>query len=168
MAASCQTVRDDRRPPPGTERTRSLSRLREPEVDPRGRRIGPARRDDLRPGVEVDSLGTVDVAVAEQRGLPTAEGVVRHRDGDGDGGLAEIVEDGRAPDDAVVAPRLHHQVYPDLLQVEPRFDRASLPPGAAPRVEKPMFPIGRVQLVALGHERELAGRRGGILGASTC
>ena len=36
-------------------------------------RIGPAGRDDLRPGVEVHAVGTVHVSVAEQRVLPPAE-----------------------------------------------------------------------------------------------
>src|SRR3954468_24855733 len=40
---------------------------------------GPARRDRLQLGVEADTLGTVHVVVAEQRGLPAAEAVERHR-----------------------------------------------------------------------------------------
>src|SRR4051794_25604262 len=47
--------------------------LRETQVDLRGRRVGPARRDHLRPRVEVDSLRPVDVAVAEEGRLPAAE-----------------------------------------------------------------------------------------------
>ena len=43
-----------------------LARLREAEVDLRGGRVGPARGDDLRAGVEVDPLRPVDVAVAEE------------------------------------------------------------------------------------------------------
>src|SRR4051794_1423847 len=67
----------DFQPPP-------LPRLREPEIDLRRRRIRPAGGDHLRSCVEVDSLGTVDVAVAEERVLPAAERVVRHGDGDRD------------------------------------------------------------------------------------
>src|SRR5918995_5511887 len=40
---------------------------------------GPARGDRLQLGVEADTLGTVHVVVAEQRGLPAAEAVERHR-----------------------------------------------------------------------------------------
>ena len=63
-----------------------LARLREAQVDLRGGRVGPARRDDLRAGVEVDPLRPVDVPVAEERGLPAAEAVVGdgHRDRDVD------------------------------------------------------------------------------------
>src|SRR5436190_1496941 len=50
--------------------------LREAEVDLGGRRARPARGDDLRAGVEVDPLGAVDVAVAEERALPAPEAVV--------------------------------------------------------------------------------------------
>src|SRR5262245_61660608 len=59
-----------------------LARLREAQVDLARLRVRPAARDRLRPGVEVDPLGAVDVAVAEERVLPAAEGVVRdrHRD----------------------------------------------------------------------------------------
>ena len=42
-------------------------------------RVGPAGRDDLGARVEVDACGTVDRGVAEQRRLPPAEAVVRHR-----------------------------------------------------------------------------------------
>jgi hypothetical protein len=50
-----------------------LTRLRESEIDLRRRRVGPSRRDDLRPRVEVDALGTVDVTVAEEARLPAAK-----------------------------------------------------------------------------------------------
>ena len=42
-------------------------------------RARPARGDDLGPRVEADALRAVNVLVAEQRVLPPAEGVVRHR-----------------------------------------------------------------------------------------
>src|SRR5689334_7975606 len=42
------------------------ARAREPEVDARGRRVGPSLRDDLAAGIEADALGTVHVGVAEE------------------------------------------------------------------------------------------------------
>src|SRR4051794_12212197 len=56
----------------------SSARLREAQVDLRGRRIRPARRDDLAARVEVDPPRPVDVRVAEEGVLPPAEGVVRN------------------------------------------------------------------------------------------
>src|SRR4051812_19848792 len=53
--------------------------LREPEVDRAGGGVGPAARDDLAAGVEVDPLRPVHVRVAEQARLPAAEAVVAHR-----------------------------------------------------------------------------------------
>jgi hypothetical protein len=38
-------------------------------------RLGPAGRDYLAAGVEGDAFGAVDVLVAEQGGLPAAEGI---------------------------------------------------------------------------------------------
>ena len=52
---------------------------REAEVDAAVARVEPAGRDGLAAGVEVDAFGAVHVRVAEQRGLPAAERVVRHR-----------------------------------------------------------------------------------------
>jgi gamma-glutamyltranspeptidase/glutathione hydrolase len=69
-----------------------------------------------------------------------------------------LVEGGLSAEDAVRAPRLHHQWVPDVLEVEPRFDRAALPP--APKVKQPMFPVGRVQL--------LVGDSDGWRGVSDC
>jgi hypothetical protein len=43
----------------------------------------PPGGDDFGAGVEGDAFGAVDVLVAEQRVLPAAEGVERHRDGTG-------------------------------------------------------------------------------------
>src|SRR5438552_7523345 len=60
---------------PGQPRL-GLAGLREAEIDPRRRGIGPARGDDLAARVEVDRLGPVDVPVAEERRLPPAERVV--------------------------------------------------------------------------------------------
>jgi hypothetical protein len=53
--------------------------MREAEVDAAEARIGPARGDDLGARVEAHAVGAVDVQVAEQRRLPAAERVVRHR-----------------------------------------------------------------------------------------
>src|SRR5581483_54006 len=69
---------------PGRGRKRGLPRLREAEVDLARGGVGPAAGDDLPARVEVDALGTVDVAVAEERGLPAAEAVVGDGDGDRD------------------------------------------------------------------------------------
>src|SRR6478609_8783275 len=77
---------------PGTDRARpwtrvrSSARSREAEIDLARARIGPARGDDLGPGVELDALGAVHVEVAEQAVLPATEAVVgdRHRDRDVD------------------------------------------------------------------------------------
>src|SRR5690348_9810907 len=72
----------DRGPESGLRAGTGSASTREPEVDRARARIGPARRDDLGTRVEVDALGTVHVDVAEQRGLPAPERVVRdgHRD----------------------------------------------------------------------------------------
>ena len=48
-------------PPPPYAIAGELAGLREAEVDLRGRRVGPARGDDLAARVEVDPLGPVDV-----------------------------------------------------------------------------------------------------------
>jgi gamma-glutamyltranspeptidase len=50
----------------------------------------------------------------------------------------------------VRAPRLHHQWIPDVLEVEPRFDRAMLPPDE--KLKQPLFPIGRVQLLVVDRD----------------
>src|SRR5579875_4110079 len=65
-------------------RPATSARPGEPEVDRRGRRVGPAGGDDLGLGVEVDALGPVHVAVAEERVLPAPEAVVADGYGDGD------------------------------------------------------------------------------------
>lgn len=64
--------------------------------------------------------------------------------------IREMIEGHRTGEDAVRSPRVHDQWVPDVLQVEPRFDRATLPPDLAALAKKPMFPVGRVQMVALG------------------
>src|SRR3954447_11472957 len=56
-----------------------LARAREAEVDLRRARIGPARRNDLGARVELDALRPVHVQIAEERVLPAAKAVVRHR-----------------------------------------------------------------------------------------
>jgi len=63
--------------------------------------------------------------------------------------IREALEDQRNGEDAVRAPRLHDQWSPDVVEVEPRFDRGALPPDLASRSKTPRFPIGRVQMVAL-------------------
>src|SRR5690349_24563218 len=45
--------------------------------------FGPAGGDDFAAGVEGDAFGAVDVLVAEEGCFPAAEGVVGHRDGEG-------------------------------------------------------------------------------------
>src|SRR6185437_113436 len=45
---------------------------------------GPAGGDGLEAGVEADAFGAVDVVVAEEGTLPSAEGVEGHGHGDGD------------------------------------------------------------------------------------
>jgi gamma-glutamyltranspeptidase / glutathione hydrolase len=70
--------------------------------------------------------------------------------------IREVVEGQRSGEEAVRSPRLHDQWIPDALQVEPRFDRATLPPYLRSRSKKPSFPIGRVQMVV----RERDGWRG--------
>src|SRR6476659_10103028 len=64
----------------GAGRTYRLSRLRESEVDAARRGVGPAARDDLAAGVEMDAFRPVDVAVTEQGLVPAAERVVGDRD----------------------------------------------------------------------------------------
>ena len=39
--------------------------------------------------------------------------------------IREVVEGRRSGEDAVRSPRVHHQWVPDVLQVEPRFDRSA-------------------------------------------
>ena len=60
------------------EKARLLHR-RHHEVGPGADAGGPAARDGLELGVEAHALGAVHVVVAEQRGLPAAEGMERHR-----------------------------------------------------------------------------------------
>src|SRR6266567_439641 len=57
-------------------RVSALDVLREAQVDAAVRGIEPALGDDLGAGVEVHALRTVGVRVAEQGGLPAAEGEV--------------------------------------------------------------------------------------------
>ena len=63
--------------------------------------------------------------------------------------IREALEDQRSGEDAVRAPRVHDQWSPDVVEVEPRFDRGALPPDLGSRSKTPRFPIGRVQMVAL-------------------
>jgi gamma-glutamyltranspeptidase/glutathione hydrolase len=60
--------------------------------------------------------------------------------------IREILEAGVGAEEAVRAPRVHHQWVPDVLEVEPRFDRSLLPPELKAGARPPPFPIGRVQL----------------------
>jgi gamma-glutamyltranspeptidase/glutathione hydrolase len=62
--------------------------------------------------------------------------------------IREVLEGHRSAEDAVRAPRVHDQWVPDVLEVEPRFDRAALPADLAAKAKKPFFPVGRVQMVA--------------------
>ena len=63
---------------------RYLFVLREAQVEAAVAGVEPAGGDDLVAGVEAEALGAVRVGVAEQRGLPAAEGVVADRDRDRD------------------------------------------------------------------------------------
>jgi gamma-glutamyltranspeptidase/glutathione hydrolase len=74
--------------------------------------------------------------------------------------IREMVEGQRNGEEAVRSPRVHDQWTPNVLQVEPRFDRSSLTPELSARSAKPQFPIGRVQMVVL--------ERGGWRGVSDC
>jgi gamma-glutamyltranspeptidase/glutathione hydrolase len=62
--------------------------------------------------------------------------------------IREVIEGHRTAEDAVRAPRVHDQWVPDVVEVEPRFDRAALPADLAAKAKKPFFPVGRVQMVA--------------------
>lgn len=64
--------------------------------------------------------------------------------------IRQMLEDGRDGESAVRSPRVHDQWVPATLDVEPRFDRGTLPADLAKRTEKPLFPVGRVQMVNLG------------------
>ena len=74
--------------------------------------------------------------------------------------IRSMVEDGSSGDVAVRAGRLHHQWLPAALDVEPYFDRSALPDDLRAIAEKPMFPIGRVQMVWLSNS--------GFSGVSDC
>src|SRR6186997_1144205 len=58
--------------------------FREAEVHASVVRLGPAARDHLAAGVEVDAFLAVDVRVAEERALPASERVVGDGHGNGD------------------------------------------------------------------------------------
>jgi gamma-glutamyltranspeptidase/glutathione hydrolase len=62
--------------------------------------------------------------------------------------IREVLEGHRSAEDAVRSPRVHDQWVPDVLQVEPRFDRGTVPADLAAKAKKPFFPVGRVQMVA--------------------
>jgi gamma-glutamyltranspeptidase/glutathione hydrolase len=61
--------------------------------------------------------------------------------------IREMLERHQSAEEAVRSPRLHHQWFPDVLEVEPRFDRATLSPELAAQAKQPPFPVGRVQVV---------------------
>jgi gamma-glutamyltranspeptidase/glutathione hydrolase len=64
--------------------------------------------------------------------------------------IRELVEDGRDGDAALRAPRVHHQWFPDKLEVEPGFPRDNLPEPLRRSARRPMFPVGRVQMLLRG------------------
>jgi gamma-glutamyltranspeptidase/glutathione hydrolase len=66
--------------------------------------------------------------------------------------IREIIERQRSGEEAVRSPRVHDQWVPNVLQVEPRFDRTTLPADLISLSKKPQFPIGRVQMVVLERE----------------
>jgi gamma-glutamyltranspeptidase/glutathione hydrolase len=66
--------------------------------------------------------------------------------------IREMIEGHKNGEEAVRSPRVHDQWVPNVLQVEPRFDRASLPSDLASISKKPQFPVGRVQMVVLERE----------------
>ena len=74
--------------------------------------------------------------------------------------VREMVEEQRSGDQAVRSPRVHDQWIPNVLEVEPAFDRTLLPPDLSSRSKRPSFPIGRVQMTVL--------ERGGWRGVSDC
>jgi gamma-glutamyltranspeptidase / glutathione hydrolase len=74
--------------------------------------------------------------------------------------IRSMVEDGSSGDAAARAGRVHHQWLPAALDVEPYFDRSSLPDDLRAIAKKPMFPIGRVQMAWLSNS--------GFRGVSDC
>jgi gamma-glutamyltranspeptidase / glutathione hydrolase len=70
--------------------------------------------------------------------------------------IREMLEGQQSAEAAMRSPRIHDQWTPNVLQVEPRFDRSILPRDLVERSERPTFPIGRVQMVA----REARGWQG--------
>jgi gamma-glutamyltranspeptidase/glutathione hydrolase len=63
--------------------------------------------------------------------------------------IRAMVEDHASGDEAVRSPRVHDQWVPDVLEVEPRFDRSTLPHDLAAKAKGALFPVGRVQMVDL-------------------
>jgi len=63
--------------------------------------------------------------------------------------IREVIEDHKSGEAAMRSARLHHQWSADVLQVEPRFEPRALPVELAEHTEKPMFPVGRIQMVLL-------------------
>jgi len=63
--------------------------------------------------------------------------------------IRDVVEGKMSGEAAMRSPRLHHQWSPDVLQVEPRFDPSSIADFTS-KTDKPMFPVGRVQMVMRG------------------
>jgi gamma-glutamyltranspeptidase/glutathione hydrolase len=66
--------------------------------------------------------------------------------------IRDVIEGKRSGEAAVRSPRVHDQWIPNVLQVEPRFDRSTLPADLAARSSKPQFPVGRIQMVVLEPE----------------
>jgi gamma-glutamyltranspeptidase/glutathione hydrolase len=111
---------------------------------------GPGKRplSSMSPTFVLDEHGLVAVLGSPGgSGIPSAVAWV----------IRQLAE-GRPAEEAMRAPRVHHQWVPDVLEVEPGFDRASLP--AETKTKKPMFPVGRVQL--------LVNDRDGWRGVSDC
>jgi gamma-glutamyltranspeptidase/glutathione hydrolase len=66
--------------------------------------------------------------------------------------IRELIEGRKSGEESVRSPRIHDQWVPNVLQVEPRFDRSALPADLASISKKPQFPVGRVQMVVLERE----------------
>jgi len=63
--------------------------------------------------------------------------------------LRAMIDDHASGVEAVRSPRVHDQWVPDVIEVEPRFDRGTLPHDLAEKAKRATFPVGRVQMVDL-------------------
>src|SRR5215471_12874600 len=102
-------------------RFNASTRLRKAQIDRARGGIGPARGDDFSLRVELNSLRSVDVEVAEEGVLPAAERVVgdRHRDRDVDADHARLHVELELPRDAAVAREERDAVAERVLVHEP-------------------------------------------------